>query len=104
MFEAEAVDGRGVVVPDLALGGIESHALADNGGLRAVVAPDCEGQLEANNEGAVGAGTRAESMAFTGGPIEGSGGVSVEGGGGDVPPHVEALHDGRWGRERAVWM
>lgn len=59
MGECEAIDGRGVVVADFPFCGVEAHALADDGGLGTVVAPDGVGELESDGEGAVGAGAGA---------------------------------------------
>lgn len=94
MSEAEAPDGRGVVVADALLLGVEAHALADDGGLGAVRAPDGEGHFEAHREDAVGAefgGAGAEGV-FAVEFVAGCGSFDV---GWDVASHVEALHLGR---------
>lgn len=94
MAEAKAPDGRGVVASCALLLGVEAHALADDGGLRAGRAPDGEGHFEAHGEDAVGGelgGAVAERVLVVE-FVAGGGAFEV---GGDVASHVEALHGGR---------
>lgn len=94
MAEPEAPDGRGEVVAHPLLLGVEAHALADDGGLGAVRAPDGEGHLEAHGEDAVRGelgGAVAEGV-FLVELVAGGGAFEVRG---DVASHVEALHGGR---------
>lgn len=94
MAEAEAPYCGGVVAADAALLGVEAHALADDGGFRAGLAPDGEGHLEAYDEAAAGfgelGGTGAERV-FMVEFVAADGALEVRR---DVPAHVEALHDG----------
>jgi hypothetical protein len=53
MFHAKTVDGRGVVIADFLLLGIEANALTDDGLVRfAGCAPYGEWHLESDDEGA----------------------------------------------------
>lgn len=85
---------RRKVISHALLLGVEAHALADDGGLGAVRAPDGEGHLEAHGEDAVGGelgGAVAEGV-FLVELVAGGGALEVRG---DVASHVEALHGGR---------
>lgn len=89
MFERKSVNRTRVVVSDFALRGVEAHALADDGGLGTGVAPDGEGELEANGEEAGLGGTDAEGVAFAGGLVGVQDAFVF---GRDVASHIEALH------------
>ena len=84
-----------MVVSYFLLLGVETDALADYGGWGAVVAPYGEGEFEADGQDALGdlVGAFAERVR---GVVEARG---VRGVRRVVPPHVEALHRGGWGRE-----
>lgn len=94
MLDAETPDGGGVVIAYFLLLGVEAHALPDDLFGRAGRAPDGEGTFETHGKDSFGlefAGAGAEGGAFAGGLVEADGAFEV---GGDVAPHVEALHSG----------
>ena len=64
MLHAEAENWRSMVIPDFFLLGVETDALADDGGFGAGGAPDREGHFEANCQNALTdfACTRSEGM------------------------------------------
>lgn len=89
MLDRKGEDWRAVVVADTALDGVEAYALAYEGLLGAALAPDGEGHLEADREGAA-AVTGAGSLGVLAMQlVSGDGAFDVRW---DVTSHVEALH------------
>lgn len=102
MFHAEAIYRRRVIVSNLLLLGIKSHALADDGGSGAVHAPDGIWHLEADGKNPLGDFVSASTEGVLSVKLVAADDTLLVGG--DIASHIETLHLGRIGALDALLM